>query len=121
LSKPRLPADENIPRTAITTLRERGYDVASVYELRPGMSDEEVIELAVREQRVIMTFDKDFGRTALSRPGIPGVILLRIPPLSPLYIVERILSALERIGDPRNKLIIVRRNTIKIVTLSAPS
>jgi len=42
LSKPRLLADENIPRTAITLLRERGYDIASVYELKPGMSDEEV-------------------------------------------------------------------------------
>jgi len=117
LSKPKLLADENIPRTTITLLRERGYDIASVYELKPGMSDEEVVELAVREQRIIMTFDKDFGRTTISKPGIPGVILLRIPPLSPQYIAERILSALERIGDPRDKLIIVRRKTVKIVPL----
>jgi len=73
LSKPRLLADENIPRTAITALRERGYDVVSVYELRPGMSDEEVVELVVREQRIIMTTDKDFARTAISKPGIPGL------------------------------------------------
>jgi len=95
LSKPRLLADESIPRTVITLLRERGYDIASVYELKPGMSDEEVVELAVKEQRVIVTFDKDFGRIAIFEPGIPCVILLRIPPLSPQYIAERILSALD--------------------------
>jgi len=117
LSKPRLLADENIPRTVIITLREKGYDIASVRELSPGMSDEEVVELAIKESRIIITFDKDFGRIALLKPSVPGIILLRIPPLNPLYIAERILSALERIENPYNKLIIVRKKTIKIVIL----
>jgi len=117
LSKLRLLADENIPRTVIIALREKGYDVASVWELRPGMSDEEVVELAIKESRIIITFDKDFGRIALLKPNITGIILLRIPPLNPLYIVERILSVLERIENPYGKLILVRKRTIKIITL----
>jgi len=117
LSKPRLLADENIPRTVIIILREKGYDIASVWELRPGISDEEVVELAIKELRIIITFDKDFGRVALLKPSVPGIILLRIPPLNPLYIVERILSSLERIENPYNKLIIVRKRTVKVITL----
>jgi len=117
LSKLRLLADENIPRTVIIALREKGYDVASVWELRSGMSDEEVVELAIKESRIIITFDKDFGRIALLKPNITGIILLRIPPLNPLYIVERILSVLERIENPYGKLILVRKRTIKIITL----
>ncbi len=117
MSKPRLLADENIPQTVIIALREKGYDIASVWELRPGMSDEEVVELAIKESRIIITFDKDFGRIALLKPSVPGIILLRIPPLNPLYIVERVLSALERIENSYNKLIIVRKRTIKIITL----
>ncbi len=117
MSKLRLLADENIPRTVIIALREKGYDVASVWELRPGMSDEEVVELAIKESRIIITFDKDFGRIALLKPNITGIILLRIPPLNPLYIVERILSVLERIENPYGKLILVRKRTIKIITL----
>jgi len=117
LLKLRLLADENIPRTVIITLREREYDIASVWELRPGMSDEEVAELAIRESRIIITFDKDFGRIALLKPSVPGIVLLRIPPLNPLYIAERILSALEIIENPYNKLIIVRKRTIKIIIL----
>ena len=117
MSKLRLLADENIPRTVIIALREKGYDVASVWELRPGMSDEEVVELAIKESRIIITFDKDFGRIALLKPNITGIILLRIPPLNPLYIVERILSVLKRIENPYGKLILVRKRTIKIITL----
>ena len=116
MSKLRLLADKNIPRTVIIALREKGYDVASVWELRPGMS-EEVVELAIKESRIIITFDKDFGRIALLKPNITGIILLRIPPLNPLYIVERILSVLERIENPYGKLILVRKRTIKIITL----
>ncbi len=92
MSKPRLLVDENIPRTVVLKLRETGYDIVSVWELRPGMSDEEVVELATKELRIIVTFDKDFGRLALLKPNIPGVILLRIPPLNPTYIAERTLS-----------------------------
>jgi len=117
LSKPRLLADENIPRTVIITLREKEYDIASVWELIPGMSDEEVVELAMRESRIIILFDKDFGRISLLKPSVPGIILLRIPPLNPLYIAERILSALERIKNPYNKLIIIRKRTVKIIML----
>ncbi len=61
------------------------------------MSDEEVVELAIKEGRIIITFDKDFGRIALLNLSITGVILLRVPPLDPLYIAERILSTIEYI------------------------
>ncbi|ABU82246.1 DUF5615 family PIN-like protein [Ignicoccus hospitalis] len=121
MSKPRLLADENIPRTAIVTLREKGYDVVSVWELSPGISDEEVVELAIKERRIIVTFDKDFGRIARLNPNLnpntTGVILLRIPPLNPIYVAERILSVLERIENPYGKLIIVKKGAIKTITL----
>ncbi len=117
MSKPKLLADENIPRTAIITLREKGYDVVSVWELSPGMSDEEVVELGIKERRIIISFDKDFGRIALLKPNIPGVILLRIPPLNPAYIAERILSALSSVDNPYGKLIIIRKMTIRVITL----
>lgn len=117
MSKPRLLADENIPRAVVIILREKGYDIVSVWELRPGMGDEEVVELAVKESRIIITFDKDFGRIALIKHGVPGVILLRIPPINPQYISERILSALNVIDNPYGRLIIIRKKTIKLITL----
>ena len=89
LSKPKLLANENIPKTVILELRKAGYDVTSIWELKPGISDEEVIRIAIEKSEIIVTFDKDFGRLALLNPNIPGVILLRIPPLNPTYIAEK--------------------------------
>ena len=117
MSKPRILADENIPRTAIQILRGRGYDVVSVWEISPGMSDEQIVQLAIRERRVIITFDKDFGRIALTNPGTPGVILLRTPPVNPEYIARRIVSALETVGNPYDKLIIVRKRSLRVIPL----
>ncbi len=60
-------------------LREAGHDV--VHTLDIGMataSDAEVLELADREQRVVVTGDTDFGALlALTRRRSPSVILFR--------------------------------------------
>jgi predicted nuclease of predicted toxin-antitoxin system len=117
LSKPRILADENIPKTAIQILRNSSFDVIPVWEIRPGLSDDDVVNIAVSEGRIILTFDKDFGRYALTNPNIPGVILIRIPPKSPEYIAQRVLAVLATIEDLHNKLIIVRRKTIKIIRI----
>jgi hypothetical protein len=45
------------------------------------MSDPEVLAWAAREQRILLTFDKDFGELAAkaSLPSGCGVILFRLP------------------------------------------
>ena len=116
-SKPKILADENVPRSTIQALRSLGYDVVSVWEVNPGTSDEQVVQLSIGEKRIIITFDKDFGRIALTNPNVPGVILIRIPPVNPEYITNRIISALKSVENPYNKLIVVRRNTIRIIPL----
>ena len=50
--KPKLLADENISRSTVNTLRGRGYDILSLWDLKSGMSDEEVVDLAIRESRM---------------------------------------------------------------------
>jgi uncharacterized protein DUF5615 len=74
-------ANENIPGDAVTTLRALGHDVAWVRIDAPGSSDREVLVRAMRETRILLTFDKDFGELAW-REGLPaacGVILFRLP------------------------------------------
>ena len=51
----KLLADENVPLKAVEILREKGVDVASVTELSPGLKDREVLDLAGREGRIIVT------------------------------------------------------------------
>lgn len=56
-----LLANENFPAPAIRKLRAAGIDVIAVREAMPSASDKEVMAYARREQRWIVTFDRDYG------------------------------------------------------------
>lgn len=75
----RLLADENFDPKLIDWLRDEGHDVLAVRDCSPGMPDVDVVALAMRESRVVLTRDKDFGELAIrdAKP-IPGVLLIRI-------------------------------------------
>jgi predicted nuclease of predicted toxin-antitoxin system len=77
----RFLADENIPGTAVAALEAIGHDVAWVRLASPGLADRDVLSWAVRDGRVLLTFDKDFGELARasSPPGECGVVLFRLP------------------------------------------
>jgi predicted nuclease of predicted toxin-antitoxin system len=81
----RLLADENIPQPSVTLLRNDGLDVTSVSESAPGVSDVVVLDRARSEERVLLTFDRDFGELIYRRREPPpiGVIYLRFVPASP--------------------------------------
>lgn len=76
----RLLADENIAAPLVRMLRKQGFDVDYVAELQPGLSDDGVLALAVRERRPILTEDRDFGELVFrQKRDVPGVIMLRLP------------------------------------------
>jgi hypothetical protein len=77
----RFLADENFPGSAVRGLSADEHDVVWVRTERPGSSDRDVLAWAARENRIVLTFDKDFGELAY-RAGLPagsGVVLFRIP------------------------------------------
>lgn len=60
-------------------LRAQGYEVFSVYEQARGMNDDDVIQKAFTENRILVTNDKDFGEKIYrGRRPHRGVILLRL-------------------------------------------
>ncbi len=61
----KLLVDENAPRTIIEALRNYGYDLLWIREYRRGIADEEIVRLSMSENRIILTFDKDFGKLIL--------------------------------------------------------
>ena len=79
----KLVADESVDQPIVNRLREDGHDIVAVVELEPGISDEDVLAIAVRQDAVLITSDTDFGdlifRQALSSAGI---VLLRLAGLS---------------------------------------
>jgi len=72
--------NENIPPSVVHLLRGAGHDVLSALESMAGRSDVDVLAQATSENRVLVTFDKDFGELAFGShlPASSGVILFRM-------------------------------------------
>jgi predicted nuclease of predicted toxin-antitoxin system len=75
----RILANENIPRATVVQLREAGHDVESIADVAAGAPDSVVVERAVRDDRIVLTFDRDYGdlifRQGMEAP--PGIVFLR--------------------------------------------
>jgi predicted nuclease of predicted toxin-antitoxin system len=79
----KLLADENFPRRVVHSLRGDGHDVLSIGLDFPSTGDAEVLDLAEREERVLLTLDRDFWQISMQRRGglvKSGVMLVRIHP-----------------------------------------
>ena len=72
-------ANENVPTEAVELCRYNGVDLTWVREIAVGADDETVLALALAENRVLVTFDKDFGEMAFrqGKAATCGVVLLR--------------------------------------------
>jgi len=93
-------ADENIPGAAVAFLRRRGEDVMAIAEIAPGISDEEVLERARTDRRILLSFDRDHGELIFHH-GIappPAVVYFRLSPAGP-DAVEHILAGLIALGE----------------------
>lgn len=87
----RLLADESCDFAVVRALRAEGYDVFAVSEVMRRSDDRELIVLASREKRVLLTEDKDFGWLVfVSHAGSAGVILIRFPGNTRRTLVEAI-------------------------------
>jgi len=76
----RFLADESCDFAAVRALRAAGHDVLAVSEFQQRSVDEELMALALGEERILITEDKDFGTlTFASQHESHGVILLRFP------------------------------------------
>lgn len=81
----KLLANENFPKASVLLLRNLGYDVTSIGEDNPSISDKSVMEIASLEERIILTFDRDYGELIYKHNFKPqqGVIYLRLDKYSP--------------------------------------
>jgi predicted nuclease of predicted toxin-antitoxin system len=92
----RFLANENFPRMSVLQLRDSGYDVAYGSEDAPGAEDSLVLQRAVNEERIILTFDRDYGELIyrLRMPVPKGVIYFRYIPTTPKEPAQDLLTLL---------------------------
>jgi predicted nuclease of predicted toxin-antitoxin system len=76
-------ADESVDKAIVECLRENGHLVMYIAEMEPGLSDEEVFQVANKENAILITADKDFGELVYRLKRIShGVVLIRLSGLS---------------------------------------
>lgn len=59
-------ADENVDKLIIDSIKVAGFQVSSIKEDKPGISDEAIIHLSKETPQIILTNDKDFGEWVFS-------------------------------------------------------
>ncbi|HYX08817.1 MAG TPA: DUF5615 family PIN-like protein [Bacteroidales bacterium] len=95
-------ADESVDFGIIRLLRKHKISVLSVSEENPGINDSEVIDIAVKNECLLITEDKDFGElTYRLKRQHNGVLLIR---LTEMDREERILLVVETIMNHLNEL-----------------
>ena len=90
----RLLANENIPLATVRKLRTLGHDVLAIREQNAGIPDHDVLEIAHNEQRILITFDSDYGELIYVRhlPCPAAVVYLRFAPAHPEEAAERLIQ-----------------------------
>jgi predicted nuclease of predicted toxin-antitoxin system len=108
----RLLLDQMIDTDVAADLRAAGHDVCCIGELGMRRADDaEILQLAIQENRILVTLDEDFGDWALlplSRH--PGVIRIKAVPTCTEMIESVLFPFLETCGDREfsDHLVIVR-------------
>ncbi|OGV62040.1 MAG: hypothetical protein A3K19_27495 [Lentisphaerae bacterium RIFOXYB12_FULL_65_16] len=108
--------DVGVGRSVESVLRQPGHDVRTVRDLDPRMTDDTILELAVREGRIVVTMDKDFGELVYnSGLAHAGVLLLRIEDATGPEKAAVVSGILERHGgELEGAFCVFQRNRLRI-------
>lgn len=80
LSPIKFLVDESVEYRIVLSLRKLGFDVNSVSEENPSISDSEVIKVSYQLKRILITNDKGFSRLVFKEKyKCHGIILIRLP------------------------------------------
>ena len=113
----KLLIDENISPMITTHLRLLQYDAKSASECCKGYNDEKIAEIAIKEERIIITYDLDFGE--LYRNFGASSIILRLRSKNPLVVLEYLVEFLRTMEkqkiDMKNKLAIIREGRVRMI------
>lgn len=108
--------DESADGRLRSMLLRNGHDavlVAHVYG--PGVPDDQILAQAVRDERVVITCDRDFGELIVRHlQPHRGVILYRLSNRSLSFIEARILHVIEQYADQLDQFIVVTDQDIRI-------
>jgi predicted nuclease of predicted toxin-antitoxin system len=94
-------ADECISAPLVEALRGAGHDVIYATEVFQSAKDRALLTYAMRERRLLLTEDKDFGELVFGPQTLAstGVVLMRIADELSHLAWPRLQAAIERFGE----------------------
>jgi len=112
----RFLADESCDFAVVRALREAGYDVVAVSEFVQRSDDREVLTQASREERILLTEDKDFGWLVfVSHTESAGVILMRFPGYARQPLPQAVMRLVQEQGEQiRGAFVVIQPDHIRI-------
>lgn len=112
----RFPFDQSADFRLIRHLEGLGHDVQAISREHPaGIPDQQVITIAVREQRILVTADLDFGDLVI-KGGMAhaGILLIRLPGMSLTTKIARLDHVLAAYADQLSQFVVVTERAIRV-------
>lgn len=108
--------NENIGIKTFDFLISKNYNVKSTIKDFRGISDRELLEIARKENRIIITLDKDFCELVFrDHLSCCGIILLKLRDESPNNINKFLEAFLDDIKeDIKDKFVVITEGRIRI-------
>jgi predicted nuclease of predicted toxin-antitoxin system len=116
----RFLANENFPLDAVEALGQNGHDVLWIRVESPGISDREVLSRAQAENRILLTFDQDFGELAFRSRLLAsvGIILFRIRVPSGSVVAEKVAKVISLRDDWYGHFTVIEEDKIRMRDLT---
>lgn len=108
--------DESADYPLVYFLRGLGHDATAIAHDYPNaLKDQEVLQIGVRENRIVITNDKDFGELVVRR-HLPhaGVILFRLDDEEFSIKVAWLEYVLDRYEDRLSELIVINERGVRV-------
>lgn len=105
--------DENIPKSTVDALKDSGHDVLDIRGSKDeGISDIELWDMALKQQRLLISTDRGFTQRRLEKHH--GILIIALRQPNTLKIHDRIMTALEIFpSDQWENLLVIMRDQAK--------
>ncbi|HEX7376004.1 MAG TPA: DUF5615 family PIN-like protein [Pirellulales bacterium] len=112
-------ANENVTQEVVDAARQAGHDLKWIKEMQPGVDDDTVLQLSLAENRVLLTFDKDFGEMAFrhGKSASCGIILFRPRIRTPEYLPRFAMAVLAQPLNWEGHFTVAREGRLRIIAL----
>lgn len=112
--------DENVSPVVVQFLRASKHNVVYVSEKLKSFDDESILKIALKEKRILITKDKDFGRFIFKKK-LPhsGIIFLRLRDDSSQNTIKVLRGILkDRSRKFASSFIVADDNTMRIISFN---